>query len=598
MQRTGGCQRAARLLLPVLLRSAAPEGFEAVVVAAFVGEDVDHHVDEVEADPGRTLVEALGARAVALLDHPLYDLLGDAARLALGLGAGYHEVVGVGDEPFEVDEDHVPREHLARRPRGRCGHLVGQRLALGGEILLPCDRLIVPHRISSLKSPPSARFASPSYNLLLSMISRTPSGTRYLMLLPCNILRLIPVAEMSTLVHSTGKILSKFLNAASRWSSLERSYPGLVAATITTCSSKRSGSHQASKFDTSSAPVIKYQSSSGERSLRMPTVSTLYIARPASISTLSTVKRSLPSTAASTMASLSSAVARMLEASLCGGMPPGTNTTRARSSSVITCSATIMCPWCTGSKVPPKIPTFKKSTSLEVEHRLANPDLVARLRPCPPQGPHDPDPLQLVLEPLDTLPIAPVGLECEPLDTLPGDDVPAVLLFHPYALPQRPEDAMPTLRRLVDSPLTHPAQHLLESVAKFDNPVSRGRRNLRSLRESLPEIRPQLFLEQIHFVEHNDRGLLGEPGGVELGPQRAFRPFRVLARIEDEREEPCARHVPQKAVAQAFSFAGARDQPWYIRHHEWSAVDPLIHHPELGRKGGKRIVAHPGACGA
>src|SRR5215217_3684851 len=251
---------------------------------------------------------------------------------------------------------------------------------------------------------------------------------------------------------------------------------------MTICSSRRSGSFQASKLDTSSAPVMKNHSSPGARSLRMATVSTLCMARPASISTLSMVNRSFPSTAASTMESLSSVVALTLEASLCGGMPPGTNTTRARSSSIITCSATIMCPWCTGSKVPPKIPTFKKSTSLEVEHRLADPDLVARLRPCPPQGPNDPDPLQLVLEPLDTFPIAPVGLECEPLDTLPGDDVPAVLLLHPYALPQRPEDAMPTLRRLVDGPLTHPAQHLLESVAKFDNPVSRGRRNLRSLR--------------------------------------------------------------------------------------------------------------------
>src|SRR5215203_6527437 len=387
MQHGRGCQ--CGLLLPVLLGGAAPKGFEAVVVAGFVGEDVDHHVDKVKADPGRTLVESLGARTVALLDHALYDLLGNAARLALRLGAGYHEVVGVGDESFEVDEDHVPCEHLARRLCGRCGHLVGQRLALGGELLLPCDRLVAPHRISSLKSPPSARFPSPSYNLLLSMISRTPSGTRYLILLPCNILRLIPVAEISTRVHSIGKILSKFLKAASRWSSLERSYPGLVAATMTICSSKRSGSFQASKLDTSSAPVMKNHSSSGECSLRMPTVSTLCIARPASISTLSTVNRAFPSTAASTMASLSSAVALTLEASLCGGMPPGTNTTRARSNSVITCSATIMCPWCTGSKVPPKIPIFK-STSLEVEHRLADPDLVARLGTGPPQRPHDP----------------------------------------------------------------------------------------------------------------------------------------------------------------------------------------------------------------
>ena|SRR5215217_2070302 len=36
-----------RLLLPARLGSAAPEGFQAVVVAGFVGEDVDDHVEEV-----------------------------------------------------------------------------------------------------------------------------------------------------------------------------------------------------------------------------------------------------------------------------------------------------------------------------------------------------------------------------------------------------------------------------------------------------------------------------------------------------------------------------------------------------------------------
>src|SRR3954451_20121424 len=131
-----------------------------------------------------------------------------------------------------------------------------------------------------------------------------------------------------------------------------------------------------------------------------------------------------------------------------------------------------------GSKVPPKIPIFK-CTSPEVEHRLADPDLVARLRTGPPQSPDDPALLQLVLKPLDALRIAPVGLERDPLDTLAGDDVPAVLLLHPNALPGWPEYTMPALRRLVHRPLAHPTQRLLEPVAQFDDPFSRGRRHLR-----------------------------------------------------------------------------------------------------------------------
>src|SRR5215211_132447 len=252
----------------------------------------------------------------------------------------------------------------------------------------------------------------------------------------------MPVAEMSTRVHSTGKIRSKFLKAFSRWSSFERSKPGRVAATMTTSSSNRSGSFHASRFETSSAPLMKYHSSPGERSLRICTVSKLCMARPASTSIRSTENCSLSATAASTMSKRSSAEARTLEASLWGGMPPGTNTTRARSSSPITCSAMIMCPWWMGSKVPPKIPTFKMRTSPEVEYRLADPDLVARLGAGAPQGAHDAPPLELPLEALHTFGVLPVRLEGEPLHALATDHVGAVLALHAHALPRRAEHAV------------------------------------------------------------------------------------------------------------------------------------------------------------
>src|SRR5215207_2452380 len=263
---------------------------------------------------------------------------------------------------------------------------------------------------------------------------------------------------------------------------------------MTTCSRSLSGSFHASKFDTSSAPVMKYQSSSGELSLRILTVSTLCIGRPASISTLSTLKRSFPSTATSTMARRSGAAALTLEASLCGGMPPGTKTTRPRSSSVMTCSATILCPCCTGSKVPPKIPILKP-TSLEVEYRLADPDLIARHRTGPPQGSMYPDPLQLVLKALDALPVAPVCLEGEPLDALPGDDVATVLVLDPNPLPGWPEDAMLALRHLTDGVLSHLSQPPLEGVAQCSDTFRRDRGDLRGIRKGLPQVRPELLIE-------------------------------------------------------------------------------------------------------
>src|SRR3712207_96346 len=211
---------------------------------------------------------------------------------------------------------------------------------------------------------------------------------------------------------------------------------------MTTSSSNLSGSFHLSRFETSSAPLIKYHSSSGERSFKRRTVSTLYIGRPASTSTLSTRNRSLLATAASTMSNRSPAEARTLEASLWGGIPPGTNMTRERSSSPMTCSAMIMCPWWMGSKVPPKIPLFITRTSLEIEHRLADPDLVAWGCAGAPQGAHDAPPLELALKALDSLGVLPVRFEGEPLDTLAKDHIGAVFALYPYSPPRRTEHAV------------------------------------------------------------------------------------------------------------------------------------------------------------
>src|ERR687889_1498552 len=367
---------------------------------------------------------------------------------------------------------------------------------------------------------------------------------------------------------------------------------------MTTCSSSLSGSLQASRFDTSSAPVIKNNSSSGERSPRMLTVSTLCIGRPASISTLSTEKRSFSWTAASTIASRSGAVALTLEASLCGGMPPGTKTTRARSNSVMTCSATIRCPWCTGSKVPPKIPTLTP-TSLEIEYGLTDPDLVTRHRAGPAQRSYHANPLQFVLEAFYTLPVTPVGLECEPFDALTRDDVATVLLLHPDTLPRRPEHAVLTLRNSCwRTLLPHLAQLLLEGITQYPDAFRRLCGDLVGSRKGLPQIRPQLFVEEVDLVQHDDDGLLGESGGVELGPQRTLGSFGVFTCVENEREQPRPGHVPEKLVAQAPALAGPRDKAGDVRHHEPSAVGLIVHDPKLGREGGERIVTHPRACGA
>src|SRR5215210_8006386 len=409
----------------------------------------------------------------------------------------------------------------------------------------------------------------------------------------------MPVAEMSTRVHSTGKIRSKFLKAFSRWSSFERSKPGRVAATMTTSSSNRSGSFHVSRFETSSAPLMKYQSSPGERSLRIRTVSTLCMARPASTSILSTENRSLSATAASTMSNRSSAEARTLEASLWGGMPPGTNATCARSSSPITCSAMIMCPWWMGSKVPPKIPTFKLRTSPEIERRLADPDLVARLCAGAPQGAHDAPSLELPLEARHAFGILPVRLEGEPLHALAGYHVGAVLALHAHALPRRAEHAM-LAGALLDicCVLRRLAQPLIQEVLELDYALASHCGDLDRALERFSQVPSKLLVQEVNLVQDGHGRLSGEPGGVQLRPEDPRRPFRVLARIQNQRQEPRARHVPQETVAQTPACARPRDEPGDVRDHERFPVGLLVHHPELRRERGERVVAYPGTGGA
>src|SRR3712207_842020 len=143
----------------------------------------------------------------------------------------------------------------------------------------------------------------------------------------------------------------------------------------------------------------------------------------------------------------------MLDAALCGAMPPGTKTTRARPRASQTCSAMMRCPWWMGSKVPPKMPTLIVSPLLEIELHRPDPHFVPRLGPGPSQSGHDALFLQGTLEVLDPLGAVPVGPERHALYVLPGDLVSAVLdPLDAQPLPGRPEDAVHAVRR---GPLGH-----------------------------------------------------------------------------------------------------------------------------------------------
>jgi hypothetical protein len=92
------------------------------------------------------------------------------------------------------------------------------------------------------------------------------------------------------------------------------------------------------------------------------------------------------------------------------------------------------------------------------------------------------------------------------------------------------------IRALLGLAVSQLAQALLQEVPQLLDPLAGLRRNLRRVREGLPQVRPELLVEEVDLVQDHDRGLLREPSGVELGPQRAFGPFGVFARVEHERQ--------------------------------------------------------------
>src|SRR5215210_2901170 len=221
----------------------------------------------------------------------------------------------------------------------------------------------------------------------------------------------------------------------------------------------------------------------------------------------------------------------------------------------------IMCPWCMGSKVPPKIPTLlishpsrccprsTSSDSLEIELYLADPDLIPRLCPGPPERRHDTLSLKLPLEVSHTFRVLPVRPERESLDTLAGNLVGAVLdPLDPQPFPRGAEDAV--LRGAgaisVDPGslrFAHLPQSFLEEIPQLRYALAGQRRDLDGSGEGLPQILPQLVIQGVDLIEDHDRRLVREPGGVELGAQGALCSLGVFGSVEYEREEACPCHV-------------------------------------------------------
>src|SRR3712207_5484801 len=141
----------------------------------------------------------------------------------------------------------------------------------------------------------------------------------------------------------------------------------------------------------------------------------------------------------------------------------------------------------------------------------------------------------------------------------------AVLPLHPHALPRRTEDAVRAIRANLGRALSQLAQALLQEVAQLPDPLASLRRDLPRSREGLPQVIPELLVQEVHLVEHGNGRLPRETGRVQVGPEGTVGAFGVLAGGQDERKEPRPGDVPEEPGAESPARARRLDQPWYVR---------------------------------
>ena len=153
---------------------------------------------------------------------------------------------------------------------------------------------------------------------------------------------------------------------------------------------------------------------------------------------------------------------------------------------------------------------------------------------------------------------------------------------------------MRAIRALLGPAISQLSQALLEDVAQLFDAFAGLRRDLKGVGKGLPQVRPELLVQEVHLVEHGDGGLPRETGGVQLGPEGAVGPLGILARVQDQRQEPRAGDVPEEPVAEPPARARPLDQPWYVSDHERPAVAPVVRHPQLRRERRERVIPDPG----
>src|SRR5512137_1624858 len=97
----------ARSALDLQAGGVGPQPFQVVEGPGLAPHDVDHHVAVVHDDPAAGLVPLHRDLGVAGLLERLVHVVGDGPGLAVGVSAHQDQVVGVGGEAADVEDQHV-----------------------------------------------------------------------------------------------------------------------------------------------------------------------------------------------------------------------------------------------------------------------------------------------------------------------------------------------------------------------------------------------------------------------------------------------------------------------------------------------------------
>src|SRR6056297_2602666 len=231
-----------------------------------------------------------------------------------------------------------------------------------------------------------------------------------------------------------------------------------------------------------------------------------------------------------------------------------------------------------------------------LEHRLADPDVVAVARAGAPEQLGEAHAFEVALQVGDRACVARVEARHQPLGLATGDPPAAVDRLDPDRVGGH--GRRPGGHRGQLGTLGQQREQRLADVVHALTLERRGRNDRQSGgRQGVLGLGDLVGRREVDLVQHDQAGKLQQRRVVrpDLGPERLQRGGRILGDVQHPDQQARPADVPQELEAEALAFAGALDDAGHVGQGE-TVVTPAaaLDHAQVGRERRERIVGDLG----